>query len=380
MVVNPIRTIFTGRAKAARLGDAGYDNPRENIDPHVKTKVISTKEISSGAIIRGNLNVSGALKIKNAYTFPIVDGAANEVLKTDGAGAVTWGAGGAGGGGCAWTSNAVIMWPGIKTNIVSGARLFSSGRFSAAAIFTPGHTSGTTISSTTIYSTVGDYGGISVKDSTSKKIVSSLLNRAPSGGNCVLFNQNDIQQGTIRGYNAKNKVQAEFRVGMVSAAGLFSSNPISGATIISYGLFSGANIISSGHISGATISARTTISGATIKASTKLSGALIVGNNISGAILFAKQFSGAKFRGNWITGATIIGTSIISGATIYAKKFSGANLGITGSISGGAIIRAGAMQQNKFSGSVVNIIVSSTATTPAAAGFPEGTIYVQYTP
>lgn len=34
----------TGRAKAAKIGQAGYDNPRENIDPHIKTKVVDSKE------------------------------------------------------------------------------------------------------------------------------------------------------------------------------------------------------------------------------------------------------------------------------------------------------------------------------------------------
>jgi len=36
-------------------------------------------------------NSSAALTINGAFTFPTTDGAANQVLKTDGAGAVTWG-------------------------------------------------------------------------------------------------------------------------------------------------------------------------------------------------------------------------------------------------------------------------------------------------
>jgi len=44
MVSNPLIVTKTGRAKAARLGHAGYDNPRENIDPFIKTKAISSKE------------------------------------------------------------------------------------------------------------------------------------------------------------------------------------------------------------------------------------------------------------------------------------------------------------------------------------------------
>lgn len=33
------------RLPKTKLGNAGYDNARENIDPHVKTKVVNTKEL-----------------------------------------------------------------------------------------------------------------------------------------------------------------------------------------------------------------------------------------------------------------------------------------------------------------------------------------------
>lgn len=31
-----------------KLGNAGYDNARENIDPHIRTKVVSSREIVTG--------------------------------------------------------------------------------------------------------------------------------------------------------------------------------------------------------------------------------------------------------------------------------------------------------------------------------------------
>ena len=40
-VINKSRTL---------IGNAGYDNPRENIDPHVKTKVVSTQEIGGSPV------------------------------------------------------------------------------------------------------------------------------------------------------------------------------------------------------------------------------------------------------------------------------------------------------------------------------------------
>jgi len=48
MVRNPLAVSRTGRSKAFKqgIGQAGFDNPRENIDPHIKTKAISTKEIN----------------------------------------------------------------------------------------------------------------------------------------------------------------------------------------------------------------------------------------------------------------------------------------------------------------------------------------------
>lgn len=61
--------------------NVGYDNPRENIDPHIKTRAISTQEAKIGP-----------------YTMPKVDGANTEVLTTDGAGTVSWAAGGGGAG------------------------------------------------------------------------------------------------------------------------------------------------------------------------------------------------------------------------------------------------------------------------------------------
>jgi len=33
--------------KFTKVGDAGYDNSRENIDPHIRTKVVNTSELNS---------------------------------------------------------------------------------------------------------------------------------------------------------------------------------------------------------------------------------------------------------------------------------------------------------------------------------------------
>lgn len=53
------------KGEATAKGMAGYDNPRENIDPHIKTKVLDTKElVVSGALININnyIPYTGATK------------------------------------------------------------------------------------------------------------------------------------------------------------------------------------------------------------------------------------------------------------------------------------------------------------------------------
>jgi len=57
--------------KATPKGNAGYDNPRENIDPHVKTQAFSTKEItlSDGSAAGYVMNdAAGVLSGGNALT------------------------------------------------------------------------------------------------------------------------------------------------------------------------------------------------------------------------------------------------------------------------------------------------------------------------
>lgn len=86
MVIPKLSLGRTGRARAARKGQAGYDNPRENIDPHVKTKVVSTQEIGSSKIISGggivgteisgaNIQASGTLSGANIFCSGHISGA-----------------------------------------------------------------------------------------------------------------------------------------------------------------------------------------------------------------------------------------------------------------------------------------------------------------
>jgi len=63
---NPLGTGHTGRARAhSKQGQAGYDNPRENIDPHVKTQVVSSKEIIAADTISGGYLYGDATYLRN---------------------------------------------------------------------------------------------------------------------------------------------------------------------------------------------------------------------------------------------------------------------------------------------------------------------------
>jgi hypothetical protein len=55
--------IFKGETvkRGTPVGQVGYDNIRENVDPHLKSKVLSTQEISSGATVLGDIEVKGTL-------------------------------------------------------------------------------------------------------------------------------------------------------------------------------------------------------------------------------------------------------------------------------------------------------------------------------
>jgi hypothetical protein len=61
-MVNPLNMFKASpipRGGKSELGKAGYDNPRENIDPHVKTKVLDTKELVQNGISYDLSTMSG---------------------------------------------------------------------------------------------------------------------------------------------------------------------------------------------------------------------------------------------------------------------------------------------------------------------------------
>lgn len=56
-------------------GNASFDNTRENIDPHVKTKVVSTQEIKAYTVNAANLIASATISGANVYGTTSISGA-----------------------------------------------------------------------------------------------------------------------------------------------------------------------------------------------------------------------------------------------------------------------------------------------------------------
>ena len=69
------------KSKQTKRGNAGYDNIRENIDPHVRTQAVTTKEIiGDSAVINGNisgasLNIVNTISGANIYSSGSISGA-----------------------------------------------------------------------------------------------------------------------------------------------------------------------------------------------------------------------------------------------------------------------------------------------------------------
>ena len=80
-----IKDIFKPKKEKGKLtpkGYAGYDNPRENIDPHIKTQAISTREIIGTKLeikgistFRGNISLIGTSVFSPQITFGTSGGA-----------------------------------------------------------------------------------------------------------------------------------------------------------------------------------------------------------------------------------------------------------------------------------------------------------------
>ncbi len=60
------------KVAATKQGNAGYDNPRENIDPHIKTKVLDAGEIVLGGTRRTTWPTGGTISVRESDGSPSV--------------------------------------------------------------------------------------------------------------------------------------------------------------------------------------------------------------------------------------------------------------------------------------------------------------------
>jgi len=84
------------------LGAAGYDNPRENVDPHIRTSAVSTREVTlsdgsaagyvmndaSGVLSGGHAAGGGA--VEGTAVLSTGEGGATKFLREDGDGTCSW--------------------------------------------------------------------------------------------------------------------------------------------------------------------------------------------------------------------------------------------------------------------------------------------------
>lgn len=245
--------------KTSKQGQVGYDNPRENIDPHVRTKVVSTKEAIIGD-----------------YTMPTDDGTNGQFLKTDGAGVASW-ANAAGGGdvtaGANLTDETLVQGDGgakgVKTSTATVAQIEAN-----TAKDTNVTTNITIVEAPTnvdVQSSDGTNDTIAAADVTNAGVMTTtmydehVVNTAHAIDNTqahtdyLLNNADDTTSGflTAKGYDTANVISGAY----VHATNISGAN-ISGSSIVGVTI-SGSNITGGIAISGANIQG-TTISGGNI--------------------------------------------------------------------------------------------------------------------
>lgn len=67
---NLVNLFKPDRRGKTKQGEVGYDNPRENIDPHIKTKVIDTKEITQSGASYDLSTLSNNWTSSGGYIYP----------------------------------------------------------------------------------------------------------------------------------------------------------------------------------------------------------------------------------------------------------------------------------------------------------------------
>ena len=201
-------------------GNTGFDNVRENIDPHIKTKTISTKEIASGAKVVGDFEITGTLSGGNVSG----DNLGNH----------------------------------IATQTVSGADLKFTGDISGAFVYGDGSGLTNLPAGTVLLDDLGNPSGDTAFNMAAKQLKFSWTNPTPSDGAMELeanggftgdilhIHQHTGNPGAGTHLIHMEADDADVVPLFISGAHLLSidaNQMISGASLFTSGVVSGANAV-----------------------------------------------------------------------------------------------------------------------------------------
>jgi len=314
---NPFKQAPMPKGGLTPIGQAGYDNPRENIDPHLRTKAIDTKEI-------------------------IQEGVSYDLS--------TFGAGG-GGGDSFMVSGATTLTPKSAAQGLSGASIHSG----ATAVSLQGH-------SHTLDTIENPEASKTFNFGNNKSLTFTSVDNSPTAGEGTFnFQATGAYTGDLVHIHQHtgNPGAGTHLLHLEATDADVTPVLISGASSIGLEVHNG--IVGFDFISGAAIysGAKAVLMTETDPVYTRQSGAFITSES------WPTQ-SGAYVQSGAMV-AHLGTTTDPHGVNIIQTSMSGANIINTGD------------HNTSAAAYIVGVITSDSANPPTASGFPQGTIFLQYT-
>jgi uncharacterized protein YjbI with pentapeptide repeats len=361
--ISQLQNHFTGRAAAAK-GHAGYDNPRENIDPHVKTKVIDTKEIVQNGV---------------SYDLSTIGGVPS---------------------GCV-LSGSIAELSGMHSNLSGQMYILSGVNYGSINTLSGAHNN----LSGQFYILSGvAYGSINALSGMHSVLSGQFYNLSGSN-NTYHISLSGILVNLSGAYYGSPAVP-----GLTWLSGGGYTWPVLKSDVIS-GTNYRANTFSGINLRGDVLSGNTLMIAPTIQGTTALSGGNITGKQISGAVCVCSpiisgnnvygNFSGGRITGTQISGSVCVCAPFLSGNYIKSNtitELSGTYSNLSGVYYAHALdssdphgatltqtiisISSGAVTGDKgTSGSlyIPGILYNTTSGGLTVANYPIGSLLVVYT-
>lgn len=265
-------------------GTIGYDNPRENIDPYIRTRVVSTKEILSGARVLGDFEITGTLSGGNIVATG--DNLGNHI--------------------------ATQTISGSENIILNSNKYIGGGETRTRMQFSLGGTDIISFYDTENIQQSGDYNGevdFTVYNANAGASAGAAVHATTDGGgDCVSVYQNPTTSwmfGIDQSDSNKFKIHpVAFNVGSNFEMDTNGNLTISGS-ILTKKTISGQNIYSSGSISGARLYATEAVhfeKGLLVDAEGTFVNQVTI--TIGGVKATNATISGANIADNYISGST----------------------------------------------------------------------------